>query len=131
MYFYLFENKLFQHEVEGVYCFYIGSSILRTFVWQLIYERGYELKDDMYYYPVNPALQGTYNATARQFALCESCFWSATIIKPKDNSIHGSGSCPVCSIGYVSLIPLTIDEVYELKIRPKGGMEMSFSKANL
>lgn len=85
----------------------------------------------MYYYPVNPALQGTYNARDRQFALCESCFWSATILKPRDNSIRRSGSCPVCSIGYVSLIPLTIDEVYELKVRPKGGLEMSFSKAKL
>jgi hypothetical protein len=83
---------------------------------------------EMYYYSVNRYEQGAYNPTDRQFALCESCFWSATILKPNDNSIPGSDSCPVCSKGYVSLIPLAADEVYELKVRPKGGLEMSFQK---
>lgn len=82
----------------------------------------------MYYYSVSPPVERTYETTDRQFALCESCFWSATILKPTDNDSRGSDSCPVCSIGYVSLIPLANNEVYELKVRPKGGLEMRFSK---
>jgi hypothetical protein len=90
--------------------------------------KGITSLSEMYYYSFNAYVQGAYNPTDRQFALCESCFWSATILKPKDNSIRGSGSCPACSKGYVSLIPLTADEVYELKVRPKGGLEMSFQR---
>jgi hypothetical protein len=85
----------------------------------------------MYYYSVNPPVEDTYNARDRRFALCESCFWSATILKPKDNDICRSETCPVCSIGSVSLIPLGNDEAYELEVRPKGGLEMRFSKANM
>ena len=38
------------------------------------------------------------NSTDRQFALCESCFWSATIFKSKlkRNTIITSGVCPTC-----------------------------------
>jgi hypothetical protein len=72
------------------------------------------------------------NSTDRQFALCESCFWSATIFKSKlkRNTIITSGVCPACFSKNISLIPLTRDETYELKLRPKGGWEMKFSKSS-
>jgi hypothetical protein len=42
---------------------------------------------------------------------------------------HKTNACPVCfNDSSVSLIPLTKDEVYELSIRSKGGLEMKFSK---
>lgn len=61
------------------------------------------------------------------FALCESCFWSATILQ------QGSlpGGCPSCSSGSqgVSMIPLAPDEEYRLKVAPAGaGLEMSFGR---
>jgi hypothetical protein len=70
-----------------------------------------------------------YNYTDnRHFALCESCFWSATIFKSATQE-HTSDICPICfSDNSISLIPLTKDEVYELSIRSKGGLEMKFSK---
>ena len=38
-------------------------------------------------------------------------------------------TCPVCfNDNSISLIPLVRDEVYELSIKPKGGLEMKFSK---
>ena len=64
----------------------------------------------------------------RHFALCESCFWSATIFK-SDIQEHKTNTCPVClNDTSISLIPLTKDEVYELSVRSKGGLEMKFSK---
>ncbi len=63
------------------------------------------------------------------FALCESCFWSATIFKSDKKQEHKTNACPVCfNDSSVSLIPLAKDEVYELSIRSKGGLEMKFSK---
>jgi hypothetical protein len=72
------------------------------------------------------------NSTDCQFALCESCFWSATVFKSKlkRNTIITSGVCPACLSKNISLIPLTRDEIYELKLRPKGGWEMKFSKSS-
>ena len=54
------------------------------------------------------------------FALCESCFWSATILKSSTQE-NKTNACPVCfNDNSVSLIPLTKDEVYELSIRSNG-----------
>jgi hypothetical protein len=61
----------------------------------------------------------------RHFALCESCFWSATVLFGKD-----APACPSCSTeGSVSMIPLAKDEEYRVKLSPCTGIEMSFSRA--
>jgi hypothetical protein len=65
----------------------------------------------------------------RQFALCESCFWSGTILNSAQNNIRINNYCPVCSNNNVSLIPLANDEIYNMNIRSKGGLELRFSKA--
>jgi hypothetical protein len=39
------------------------------------------------------------------FVLCESCFWSATILKMGEDSV-----CSVCADSNVSFIPLSINE---------------------
>jgi hypothetical protein len=63
------------------------------------------------------------------FALCESCFWSATIFKSDKKQEQIINTCPVCfNDRSISLIPLAKEEVYELSIRPKGGLEIKFSK---
>lgn len=58
----------------------------------------------------------------RTFALCNSCFWSATLFS------EATMACPACATD-VSLIPLTIDEEYRLKVSPASGVEISFSRA--
>jgi hypothetical protein len=73
----------------------------------------------------------------RQFALCESCFWSATIlysaIKEKQNSEittsarNPSEVCPMCNRDCVVLIPLQKDEAYQMSIGDKRGLEIQFS----
>jgi hypothetical protein len=72
------------------------------------------------------------NSTDRQFALCESCFWTAAIFKSKvkRNTIITLDVCLACFNRNISLIPLTRDETYELKLRPEGGWEMKFSKSS-
>jgi hypothetical protein len=67
--------------------------------------------------------------TNHRFALCESCFWSATIFKSDKKQEQIINTCPICfDENNISLIPLTKDEVYELSVRSKGGLEMKFSK---
>jgi hypothetical protein len=66
----------------------------------------------------------------RQFALCESCFWSATFLNTTQKNIHIINYCPVCSNNSVSLIPLANDDIYNMNLRSKGGLELTFSKAN-
>jgi hypothetical protein len=64
------------------------------------------------------------NSAARYyFALCESCFWSATILK-----MERDVACPVCTDSTVSLIPLAIDEQYRIKLGVSTGLELSFSR---
>ncbi len=70
-----------------------------------------------------------YTSHHRHFALCESCFWSATIFKSDKKQEQIINTCPICfDENKVSLIPLTKDEVYELSTRSKCGLEMKFSK---
>jgi hypothetical protein len=86
-------------------------------------------------YQINNSLVQDLNlntSTGHQFALCESCFWSATIFKSKtQKSIMALDVCPVCFNRNISLIPLTVDEIYELSLGSKGGLETKFSKSNL
>ena len=70
----------------------------------------------------------------RQFAICESCFWCATIFQKID--IHGSNNhslqqqqiCPLCKNKSISLTHLAKDEGYTIAIEGKRGLEIEFSK---
>ena len=73
----------------------------------------------------------------RQFALCESCFWSATSlyspIKEKQNSEITTSTdnvtevCPMCNKDSVVLIPLQENEAYQISLGDKRGLEIEFS----
>ena len=71
-----------------------------------------------------------YSTDHHHFVLCESCFWSATIFKSADKKKERIiTTCPTCFNDHsISLIPLVKEEVYELSFRPKGGLEIKFSK---
>jgi hypothetical protein len=81
------------------------------------------------HYSVNSQIESSY-ISARQFLLCETCFWSATIFKSTQKDATIINSCPVCSNSNISAIPLTNDEVYELYVGSKSGLEIKFSRAN-
>ena len=59
----------------------------------------------------------------RYFAICESCYWSATILGMKEGV-----ACPMCTDSNVSMIPITTDEQYRMKLDAGSGLELSFSK---
>lgn len=63
-----------------------------------------------------------YDYQNRLFALCESCYWTATIFV-KIESYH----CPVCQSKDVALIPVSSDEKYEYSLEPEQGLQISFS----
>ena len=63
------------------------------------------------------------NSSGFHFALCESCFWSATILTMKERI-----ACPACPDSSVSLIPLGADEQYRIRLGTSAGLELSFSK---
>jgi hypothetical protein len=66
----------------------------------------------------------------RQFSICESCFWCATIFQKADNSSNNNYSlqqqkiCPLCKNKSVSLIPLAKDEGYTIAMENKRGLEI-------
>jgi hypothetical protein len=77
----------------------------------------------------------------RQFAICESCFWCATIfyIATEQRQAHLGNStnnnnnlrqqvCPTCKNKNISLIPLAKDERYTIAMESKRGVEMEFAK---
>jgi hypothetical protein len=82
------------------------------------------------YCSINPQVESSHNTSTRQFVLCESCFWSATILRPGEGNVHGTNSCPICSSDNISVLPLTSDVVNELDVRSKVGLEIKFSRAN-
>ncbi len=69
----------------------------------------------------------------RQFAICESCFWCATIyqkigIRGSNNDGLEQQICPLCKNKSISLVPLAKDEGYTIAIEGKRGLEIEFSK---
>ena len=74
-------------------------------------------------YTTNPLIQSleynkknnnNYTTNNRHFALCESCFWSATIFI-SDIQEYKTNACPVCiNDNSISIIPLTKDEAYKI-----------------
>jgi hypothetical protein len=78
------------------------------------------------------------------FAICESCFWCATIFhkatikqEQEEHIIESSKNtnnnlqqqiCPTCKNKSISLIPLAKDEGYTIAMQDKRGLEMEFSR---
>jgi hypothetical protein len=71
-----------------------------------------------------------YTTSHHHFALCRSCFWSATIFKSDKKQEQNIKTCPICfdENNNISLIPLTKEKVYKLSTRSKRALEMKFSK---
>ena len=67
-------------------------------------------------------LEREYDSRNRIFALCEKCYWTATILKKVE-----SCQCPVCLDKEVALIPLCKDEKYEYSLEPAEGLQIKFS----
>jgi Zn finger protein HypA/HybF involved in hydrogenase expression len=62
-----------------------------------------------------------YNYRNRLFALCEKCYWTATMLKKIETC-----QCPACHSDEVALIPLGNDERYEYYLKPKQGLDIRF-----
>jgi len=58
----------------------------------------------------------------RYFVLCQSCYWTATILTKTENY-----ECPLCPGKNVELIPLNSNEKYEYDLHPDKGLEIKFS----
>ena len=67
-------------------------------------------------------LEPEYDFRNRIFALCEKCYWTATILKKLE-----SYQCPVCLGEEVALIPLCKDEKYEYTLERGQGLQIKFS----
>ncbi len=63
-----------------------------------------------------------YNYRNRLFALCENCYWTASILKK-----IATYQCPACHSDDVALIPLGNDESYEYSLEPEQGLQIKFS----
>ena len=74
-------------------------------------------------------LERKYDYDNRLFALCESCYWTATIFTKIENIFTKieNYECPVCRDDNVALIPLNLDEKYEYQFKPKQGLDIKFS----
>ena len=67
-------------------------------------------------------LERKYDYGNRLFALCESCYWTATIFTKIE-----SYECPACRAVNVALIPLSLDEKYEFQFKAEQGLDIKFS----
>lgn len=93
-------------------------------------------------YLANPITTRALYECEREFAMCESCFWCATVFhngigkeeqkecresNSNNNSIVFPQTCPVCRHESVSLTPLAKDDGYIISMKPKRGVEVEFS----
>lgn len=68
------------------------------------------------------------NNAYRYFALCESCFWTATILRSTQS--FDFECCPICSQGNtMSMIPLAVDEKYSVDFNSRG-IELAFARSS-
>jgi hypothetical protein len=67
-------------------------------------------------------LERDYGSRNCIFALCEKCYWTATILKKVE-----SHQCPICLAKEVALIPLCKDEQYEYSLESSQGLQIKFS----
>ena len=67
-----------------------------------------------------------YNYANCSFALCKSCYWTATIFT--NFTKIEKYECPLCPGKNVELMPLNLDEKYELSFDPNKGLEITFSR---
>jgi hypothetical protein len=67
-------------------------------------------------------LEKKFDYQNRLFALCESCYWTATFFTKIQ-----SYECPVCQSRNIALIPLNHDEKYDYKYELKRGLQINFS----
>jgi hypothetical protein len=71
-----------------------------------------------------------YDNFERLFALCEICFWSATIFRSRaQKDVIRLAVCPSCFKRTITLIPVEPDKFYKSSIRSKTGLELKFSKS--
>lgn len=75
-------------------------------------------------------VQKKYDYSRCQFAICKSCYWTATIF-----GIYGEQDqlCPLCRDDPIALIPLSMDEEYSYTVKPDRGldMDMEFMMRNI
>ena len=67
-------------------------------------------------------LEKKYDYQNRLFALCESCYWTATVFMKTE-----SYQCPLCQSKDIAMIPLNRDEKYQYEFDPKQGLHIKFS----
>ena len=67
-------------------------------------------------------LENKYDYNNRSFALCKSCYLTATIFTKIE-----SYECPLCRGENLDLIPLNLDEKYEYQLDPNKGLDIKFS----
>jgi len=67
-------------------------------------------------------LEREYDSRNRILALCEKCYWTATVLKKVETC-----QCPVCLSQDVAMIPLGNDEQYEYSLEPTQGLQIKFS----
>ncbi|MFZ0897573.1 MAG: hypothetical protein WAZ77_23975, partial [Candidatus Nitrosopolaris sp.] len=59
-----------------------------------INHEGYcKLNSEMYYF-VSRIFESSHSTADRQFAICELCFWTATILKSAERNIDIIHNCP-------------------------------------
>jgi len=73
-------------------------------------------------------VQKKYDYSQYQFAICESCYWTATIFDICGEKDH---SCPICRNDQIALIPLSMDEEYCYTVEPDRGLDIEFMIRNV
>lgn len=76
------------------------------------------INSDMY----TLVVERKYDSKKRFFGLCESCYWTATILREVEHY-----ECPVCKSQEIALIPISQNEKYEYDLDSIHGLQIKFS----
>ena len=59
----------------------------------------------------------------RNFVMCKSCFWCASILNSRYRSLN---ECPSCINSELESIPIGLDETYTFHYDPLQGVSLGF-----
>lgn len=74
---------------------------------------------------MHSVIQEKFDYNNRHFAICEYCYWTATIFGMNSINKH---SCPICHDKLLALIPLSKNDQYFYEIDSKHGLDIRFTR---
>jgi hypothetical protein len=81
--------------------------------------------EDLYHDILKKKLQFEGELNERDFLICKSCFWCASLLNTRYRFFN---ECPSCMNSELESMPISFDETYTFDYNPSQGVSLGFRK---